>query len=177
MTPAEFAAEIVIPTVEEFRDDRTSRRRSYLAAIAVYHLRDHLAEALAAAHFVGDSKRDREAVDTAAKQVDAAIRQHVPFGGFDVVRAVCNGTKHATTRQPHLVRFTAGTDEVRLPGTAGSLEVAPGLLVDPVGGVEVVLRHARLDLYHAVQATLSAFLAVFPAELAGCTFDPYPGGG
>lgn len=170
MTPAEFAREVVIPTIEEFRDDRTSRRRAYLAAVVVYHLRDHLAEATAV--LTGDPKRDRRAIQIAAEQVDAAVRGRTPFGSFDVVRGVCNGAKHATTRQQHVVRFTAGTDETRPPGTAGSLEVAPGLLVDPTGGREVVVGNARLDLYQAVRRTLSAFLALYPDLLSECGFTP-----
>ncbi|WP_207210328.1 hypothetical protein, partial [Lichenibacterium ramalinae] len=158
------------PTVEEFRDCPTSRRHGYLAAVVVYHLRDHLAEATAV--LTGVSRTDQHAIRTAAEQVDAAVRDRTPFGGFDVVRGVCNGTKHATTRQPHAVPFTAGTDKVRPPGTAGSLEVAPGLLVDPGGGREVIIGDARLDLYQAIRRTLSAFLALYPDLLSECSFTP-----
>ena len=34
-----------MPTLGEFRDERRSRRRAYLACIAVFHLRDHLKKA------------------------------------------------------------------------------------------------------------------------------------
>ena len=38
MTPADFMNEIVVPTLRDLRDDRRSRRRAYLACIAVFHL-------------------------------------------------------------------------------------------------------------------------------------------
>ena len=44
MTPAEFLDEIVVPTLRECRDERRSRRRAYLACIAVFHIKDHLKE-------------------------------------------------------------------------------------------------------------------------------------
>jgi hypothetical protein len=37
--------EIVVSTLREFRDERRSRRRAYLACIAVFHLKDHLKKA------------------------------------------------------------------------------------------------------------------------------------
>lgn len=176
MTPAEFAQEIVIRTVEEFRDDRTSRRRAYLAAIAVYHLRDHLAEAVAAAHFTGDPKRDRRAVEIAAESVDTGVQTLLPGDTFDVVRAVANGSKHAVVRGSSVVAFAAGEDWMRPAGRAGTGQAGIFRCGDGFGGREIMHGDARRDLYQAVQAMLSAFLAAFPAELTGCSFDPYPDG-
>lgn len=175
MTPAEFAREVVVPTVEDFRADRTSRRWAYLSAIAVYHLRDHLAEALAP--LTGDPKVDRRAVWDAAERVDAAVCASLPSAKpFDVVRAVANGSKHVLTRSARGVTFTAGSDWRRPPMRAGVAQAGLSMAGDFTGGREIPHDGTRVDLYGAVQATLCAFLAAFPAEFAGCTFVPYPDG-
>ena len=170
MTPAEFAREIAIPTVEDFRADRTSRRWAYLSAIAVYHLRDHLGEALTT--LTGDAKADRRAVEAAAAKVDDAVRGVLPGEAFNVVRAVANGSKHALTRSPHGVMFTAGSDWKRPSASVGNFQFGVSRFGDFTGGREIAHNGARLDLYQAVQATLSTFLALYPDHLDGCTFEP-----
>jgi hypothetical protein len=42
MTPAEYMNGIVVPTPRGLRDNRRSRRHTYLACIAVFHVKDHL---------------------------------------------------------------------------------------------------------------------------------------
>ncbi len=175
MTPADFAREIVIPTVEDFRADRMSRRWAYLSAITVYHLRDHLAEALAT--LTGDAKADRRSVEAAAVLVDEAVRSALPSPEpFDVVRAVANGSKHGLTRSPRGVMFTAGSDWMRPPAFADEMVCDLSILDDETGGLEILHEGQGLDLYQAVQAMLSTFLALYPDHLAGCAFDPHPPG-
>lgn len=175
MTPAEFAREIVIPTVEDFRADRTFRRWAYLSAIAVYHLRDHLAEALVMP--TDDAKADRRAVWDAAERIDAAVMAALPSPEpFDVVRAIANGSKHALTRSPRGVTFAAGTDWERPPARAGRMMAGLSMCSDGEGGREIPHDGRHVDLYGAIQATLCAFLVAFPTDLAGCSFDPYPEG-
>ena len=53
MTPADFMNEIVAPTLREFRDDRRSRRRAFLACVAVFHVKDHLKKAVSEASRIG----------------------------------------------------------------------------------------------------------------------------
>lgn len=166
MTPAEYAQEIVLPTVQEFLADGMSRRRGYLACVVVYHLRDHLAEA--AAPLTGDPKRDRRLVEAEAEKVDATVRAALSPGSdaFDVVRGVANGSKHGLTRSPHAVPFTAGNDESWLGGPCGG-----ALSLDMGGWVEIPHEGRRLDVNQAVRATLSAFLTAFSTQLSGCVID------
>src|SRR4051794_26335135 len=89
MMPADYFTEIVIPTVLDFNSHRRSRRHAYLAAIVVFHLKDHL-------HRAGE------------KDVESTMRADGPE--FDVVRGICNGTKHVTTNANHIVPFRAGAD-------------------------------------------------------------------
>jgi hypothetical protein len=74
MTPAQFATEIVVPTVREFRENRRSRRHAYLACFAAYHLKDYLKKAGADAEF--------------------AMKLHGGSRCFEAVRAVCIAAKH-----------------------------------------------------------------------------------
>ena len=161
----------MIPTLEDFRADRTSRRWTYLSAIAVYHLRDHLAEALVTP--TGDPKADRRAVEREAERVDAAVRAALPSPlPFDIVEGVANGSKHRLTRRRHAVPFAAGTDRQRWSGIMG--ETAFGLTAygDGPAGREFLHEGRRLDIYGAVQAVFLAFVAAYPAHLGGCSFDP-----
>ena len=95
MTPAEFMTEIVVPTLRELRDERRSRQRAYLACIAVFHLKDHLKKA-------------------GEKGIENALRASCGVG-FDVLRGICNGTKHVETDASHVIAFRAGTDTDRPP--------------------------------------------------------------
>lgn len=99
MTPGEYMTEIVVPTLREFRDERTLRRRAYLASIAVFHLKDHL----------------KKAGETG---IEAAMRTTCG-DAFDVVRGVCNGTKHVETDGSHSVAFRVGDDTDRPPAVWG----------------------------------------------------------
>ena len=143
-------------------------RWAYLSAIAVYHLRDHLAEALVTP--TGNAKADRRAVEAAVESVDDMVRTAFPSPlPFDIVEGVANGSKHGITRRPHAVLFAAGADRQRWSGIMGEAAFGRAVLGDGPAGLEIPYDGRRLDVYGAVAATLSA-------ELAGCTFDPHPAG-
>src|SRR5215207_7863998 len=95
MTPAEYVDEIVVPTVKEFRDNRRSRRHAYLACIAVFHIKDHV------------KKAGGTGVESTMR---ATCRK-----SFEIVRAICNGTKHVETNATHQIQFAAGDDWDRPP--------------------------------------------------------------
>jgi hypothetical protein len=117
MTPADFMNEIVIPTLREFRDERRSRRRAYLACIAVFHLKDHLKKA-------GETR------------IENAMRASCGVA-FDVVRGVCNGTKHVETDGSHAIAFRAGADTDRPPAVWGEAVWDVSRWDDPHGGREI----------------------------------------
>lgn len=75
-------------TLREFRDERRSRQRAYLACIAVFHVKDHLRKA-------------------GEKGVEPTMRGACG-AAFDVVRGICNGTKHVETDGSHVISFRAG---------------------------------------------------------------------
>jgi len=104
MTPAEYVNEIVQPTVREFRDERRSRRRAYLACIVVFHIIDYLKNA-------------------GEKDVWRKLKQANP-DIFELVRSICDGSKHFETNAKHAVHFRAGSDWDRPPAFPGSCEQA-----------------------------------------------------
>jgi hypothetical protein len=148
MTPAEYVNDIVVPTAREFRDEPRSQRRAYLACMVIFHIKDHLQRAK-------------------ARQVENAIRG-ATGDAFDVVRDVCNGTKHPFIDRNDPSRFVAGADWDRPPGRAGELECGVSQIGDPVGGREIAVGTDRADLYQCVKRVIGAFKANFPAHLGGC---------
>ena len=147
MTPVDYVTEIVLPTVTEFRHERRSRRRAYLACMVTFHVKDHLRIA-------------------GATRIENAVRSVEP-AAFDVVRAVCNGTKHVEADASHPIPFRAGDDTDREP-------VIPLTLIfglwrwNDQGGREIGTASGPIDLYKAVVATLTAFKTTFPAHLGLC---------
>jgi hypothetical protein len=114
-----FASDIVVPTVKEALADRGDRRRAYIASIVTYCLVDYIAAE------IGRSKTE----------VRGKI-QGVCKPAFDVVRGVCNGTKHAGSTRGY--RFNPGEERTvpvfvfDTPGVGwghGRLNV-PGLSVE-----------------------------------------------
>jgi hypothetical protein len=148
MTPADYVNEIVVPTVREFRDEPRCRRRLYLACMATFHIKDHLQKAK-------------------ARKVEKAIRA-ATGDAFDVVRAVCNGTKHGEADETHPYPFAAGDDWDRPPFAFGELQFGVSQMGDPVGGREIAVGTARADLYQCVKRVVGAFKVNFPAHLGGC---------
>ena len=148
MTPADFVNEIVIPTLRDFRDERRSRRRAYLACIAVFHLKDHLNKA-------------------GEKGVEGTMRTSCGIA-FDVVRGVCNATKHVETDGSHVVAFRAGDDTDRPPAIWGEAVWDVSRWDDPVGGREVQHAGDRHDVYECAKQVAAAYLTNYPAQLGKC---------
>jgi hypothetical protein len=148
MTPANFMDEIVVPTLREFRDERRSRRRAYLACIAVFHLKDHLKKA-------------------GEKGIENAMRASCG-AAFDVVRGVCNGTKHVETDGSNAIAFRAGADTDRPPAIFGEAIFDVSRFDDAVGGREVRHGADRLDVYECAKAVAHAYQHLYPAQLRTC---------
>ena len=148
MTPAEYVNEIVVPTVLELRDDTRSRRRAYLACIAVFHVKDHL------------SKAGETGIESAMRAATGEA--------FDVVRGVCNGTKHVRTDRGHVIAFTSGDDYDVPPAFADMMIVDVSYLDDTVGGREIETPSGVFDLYAVASTTLKTFVQCYPMHLGAC---------
>jgi hypothetical protein len=148
MTPADFMNEVVVPTLRELRDERRSRRRAYLACIAVFHLKDHLKK-------VGENG------------VEETMRASCGIA-FDVVRGVCNGTKHVETDGSHVVAFRAGDDTDRPPAVWGEAVWDVSRWDDAVGGREVQHGAGRHDVYECAKAVAVAYQKNYHAYLGAC---------
>jgi hypothetical protein len=148
MTPLDYVNEIVLPTMVELKENPRSRRLAYMACMAVFHTKDHLKKA---------SERSIE------QRMRTATGAH-----FDVVRAICNGTKHVQTDASHPIPFRAGDDFDRPPARAGEMVLGLSKLGDPVGGREIGRGPNRQDIYQACKSTLAAFCATFPKHLSKC---------
>ena len=148
MTPAEYMTEIVVPTLREFRNERRLRRRAYLACIAVFHLKDHLKKA-------------------GEKGIESAMRTTCGEA-FDVVRGVCNGTKHVQTDAKHLIRFRVGDDIDRPPAVLGEMVIGLSQLGDSTGGRQITDGRTQLDLYECAKAVVLAYRRLYPVHLRSC---------
>jgi hypothetical protein len=140
MLPRDFALEIVVPTVREFRDDRRSRRRAYLACIATYHLKDYL--------------------EKSGADVESAMKAFGRATCFEVVRAVCNGTKHCGWRADRVgnLQFVPRDDYDRPPCVAGIAVSGLSRVGDRIGGREAV---GGIDIYKAVKTCLREYYFLF----------------
>lgn len=163
MTPAEYVAEIALPTVREFFDDPGDQRKGYLAAMVTHHLRDYIMRANVPIG-ASRSKRDIEfvAIDTSMKGRHAAE--------YEVVDGVCNGTKHCG-RDSGAHHFMPG-DEKRLeafgfgPGYAGLDEGrwgSPGLQIQHAG--------SSYFMDTCIKTVLRDFQAEYPQHLNGVALD------
>ena len=148
MTPAEYIDEIVVPTILEFKACRRSRRYAYLACITTFHIKDHLKVA-------------------GATGIETAIRAEVS-SAFDVVRAICNGTKHVETDSSHSIPFRVGDDTDRPPAIWGEMVWDVSHWDDEDGGREVSVGENRVDIYECVRAVVAAFKARFSTYLGSC---------
>ena len=117
MSPSEYVIEIVAPTFMEFKHERRSRRRAYLACVMVFQIKDYLKRA----GETGIEQRMRQSTGDA----------------FDVVRGVCNGAKHVAMDSSHSIRFRAGDDWDRPPAIAGLAIAGLSLVGDGDGGREI----------------------------------------
>jgi hypothetical protein len=155
MKPGDYVEEIVLPTMRDFGSNPRSRRHAYLTCMAVFHIRDHLKVALKVSK--ADIDRKMQAATTATSN------------SFDVVRAICNGTKHAGPDHYNPIKFRPGDDFDRPAARAGEMQAGISRFGDPAGGREI--GHdpkARADIYTACRTTLAAFCSVFPHHLGNC---------
>jgi hypothetical protein len=119
--------------------------------MAVFHIKDHLSKA----------KPKEIAIERKMRKATGK--------SFDVVRAICNGTKHGQTDSTHPIGFRAGDDFDRPPGRAGQMQAAVSRAGDPIGGREIGQNPIqRVDIYEACKATLIAFCTLFPNHLGEC---------
>jgi hypothetical protein len=148
MTPADYVREIALPTALEFKQSPHCRRLAYLTCMAVFHIKDHL-------KFAGAASVEKTTRATAGDS-------------FDVVRAICNGTKHVETDPSHPVPFRAGDDFHRPAARAGEMESGISRLATE-GGREIGHDpRKRFDIYEACKATVKAFCSSFPNQLGDC---------
>lgn len=146
MTPQEFMNEIVLPTVKDLAVNRRSRRHTYLAAIVTFHIKDHLQK-------------------TGEAGIESKVRAKCG-DNFDLVRAICNGTKHVLTNETHSIPFSVGDDWDRPPAIAGQMLCGISRLGDTAGGREIGNSGPeRKDIYFSIKAVLSAFCECYPSYL------------
>ena len=148
MTPAEYVAEIVVPTVREFRESRRSRQRAYLACIATFHIKDHLKKA-------------------GATRIEQTMRTAC-FDEFELVRSVCNGSKHLEVDASHAIPFVAGLDYDRPPSRAGLGRAGRSIAGDLKGGRVVSHNSKKYNVYTSVRSVLLQFQLQYPSLLAAC---------
>jgi hypothetical protein len=117
--------------------------------MVVFHLKDHLKKA-------GEGSIEKKMRKTTGNS-------------FDVVRAICNGTKHVVTDPSHPIQFRAGDDFDRPPGEAGQWEFGISRFADATGGRELGQNpNERVDIYGACKTTSEKFCSVFPNRLGNC---------
>lgn len=149
MTPADYLASIVLPTLAEFHSDPSDPRRAYLACIVSAHMIDHVVKAGVGSKAV----------------VRAAVRAQGNFAGecLDLVEAVCNGTKHAAPDRAAHIKFAPGHERAFKANSLGGVLAArlhrrwgrPGL------GVERDEEDRFID--ESVEGVVAAFAMAFPA--------------
>ncbi len=152
MTPSDYLASIVLPTVAEFVAEPSDRRRAYLACIVAAHTVDHVSRA-------GAGNR---------AEVRDAVRAQGIFARecLDLVEAVCNGTKHAAPDRRAPVQFAPGREYLFKAGSLGAVLAArhrprwnrPGLCVERDGED----RFIDESLEGLIAAVVMAFPALFP---------------
>lgn len=85
---------------------------------------------------------------------------------FDVVRGVCNGSKHVRTDGGHRVAFEVG-DDIDQPDVgygAGGFGVGR---FGGIGGREIQVDGRQVDLYDACAAVLRGYIVAYPLHFAG----------
>ena len=148
MTPADFLNEIALPAALDFKSDPRSRRFAYQACINTFHIKDHRKQ-------------------SGATSIETLMRAKTGYM-FDVVRGICNGTKHVQTDGSHIVAFKAGDDTDRSPGILGEMILDESILEDTVGGRNILTPGGPVDVYEAVAAVLHAYVDAFPQHFSSC---------
>lgn len=159
MTPQQYMAEIVLPTVEDYVADTSSRRRAYLACIVTYHMEDYL---------------------KAAGVIDphAAMMARCD-GAWMVVKGVANGSKHRHgTKGKDQVVFLAGSDQYRPPAVAGELECGFSIIGDYEGSIVVPTDDEGLwaDVLPCLRTIIRQFRLLYGGDyLETLSSEPTPG--
>ena len=157
MTPSEFAAEIVLPTVQEYFSkvegyrNLNSRRLMYLSCIATYHICDHIAEA------EGGVSSHIWAVRTMLRTACQPA--------FDVVEGICTAAKHfQASRVPFKIQVGS---ERAVPGFAyGHGGYGLGRY-GGVGGFEVDHSGKKLFVDGCLAAVLESYGRLYPQYFTG----------
>ncbi|MFO1173211.1 MAG: hypothetical protein U1E49_19870 [Hyphomicrobiaceae bacterium] len=155
MTPAQYFNEIALPTVQEFKKDRQSRRHAYLACIAVFHVMNYLAEA-----------RSEKKAKTVQDIVKADLGE-----SFHVVRVVCNSAKHLRLDDKHEIEFRSGDDWSRPAARAGQAIAGLSRIGDQNGDREFQFKNRRYGIYACIRRILISYEKKFPSHFAGCDFS------
>jgi hypothetical protein len=87
---------------------------------------------------------------------------------FEMVRSVCNGTKHAIANPSHAIPFVAGRDHDRPPSIAGVARGGRSLSGDTRGARVVRHNENNYNLYSSVKSVLAEFKSQFPSQPSGC---------
>ncbi|MCA6114646.1 hypothetical protein J6524_06895 [Bradyrhizobium sp. WSM 1738] len=125
-----YLSEIVAPTIAEFRDDPSSRRRAFLACVATFHCIDYMAH------------RSQNLRDQFRKESK----------DFALVDRVAHAFKHARSGNPNSPRnqpLHASLVFERPPARAGVAQSGLSRVGDSRGGVEI-WSEAESDVLRAV---------------------------
>jgi hypothetical protein len=142
MSPLEYLEEIVLPTIDEFQADGSSRRKAYLACIVTIHLKDYLTK---------DNARNVE--KTVRNRAEAA---------FDVVSAVANGAKHSISGRGGQIRFHAGSDFYWPSHSVQTLPSGVSLFGDSEGGTMIPAdTYYSASVMEAVRTLVRTFVLSF----------------
>ena len=152
LTPAQYLATILSPTVREFENEPTNPRRAYLACMVTAHLVDQVTRS---------EKLPKP-------EVRAAIARSHEFGekALEIVEGISNGTKHAGTGRGEPFPFAPSHEgydpgfKLGAPGSAfeqGGWGHPPGLII----------KHGSFDHYidDSVKIVIAAFRAAYPQLL------------
>lgn len=147
MTPTDYLEEILLPTLKEYEEDVSSRRKAYLACIVMYHLSDYLKKA-------------------GAEDPPRSMRGQCSVA-WNVVHAVAIGAKHRdNTDNKNPIKFTAGSDAFRPPAVAGAMICGWSQLGDVDGGLEIDAGEDDLmaDILPSLRTVLKQYKILFGAE-------------
>lgn len=145
MSPLEYLEEIVLPTIDEFQADGSSRRKAYLACIVTFHLKDYLMK---------DNSSGVEKAITGRAQA-----------AFEVVSAVANGAKHSVSGRQGQLKFVAGTDFYWYPHRIETLPSGISVLGDIEGGIMIAAdEHFSASVMDAVRTLVRTVVLGFQSS-------------
>lgn len=150
MMAATYVAQIVEPTLEEFRQYRVDLRRAMLASMAVLHVVDFVMQNREATPEAGE-----KAVGTFKRRIE---EQHICF---DTVNRFALASKHGALRRDP--GFDTDRHRVMIPAFWGRSAWGRSIWGDKLGGVAVRLGGGRAaNLLQALDDTMALYRAEFP---------------